>query len=776
MKAFKHYNARSLKEAASLLAKYGGRATVNAGGTDLLGILKDQCDPEYAEAVVNIKGIKGLNYIRSGSEGLKIGALTKLADIVKSPAVMKAYPLLAQAAQSVASPNVRNMATVGGNLAQEVRCWYYRYPQQIGGPIECLRKGGKICAALLGDHRYHSIFGAAPAAEGRCVSHCPARIDIPGYLRHLREGRVADAARVLMEYNPIPAVTGRVCPVYCEPHCNRSEHDDAVAIHSVERGVGDYILNHTAEYFAPPASETGRRIAIVGSGPAGLTAAFYLRRSGHRVTVYERLPEPGGMLLYSIPPYRLPKEVVRKLIEGLRGMGIVFEAEVNIDSRRAAEIQSCSDAVFVACGTWKSLKAGVPGENAQGIHYALDYLERVNSGEKPPLGRRVIVIGGGSVAIDAARTARRLGSEEIHLVCLETRDLNSIDRMLALDQEIVQAEEEGIAIHPSLGIARITEIGGRATGVETRTCVSVRDADGRFNPRYEDSATPSNLLGDSIIVAIGQEADPPPFAAGSGIFMGGDMVEGPSNVIQAVASARKIVVEIERMLAAGQAPAQPTGIDAGYRESSFESIPRVRVEETPVAERIRSIEIEDTPGLSLQEAETEAHRCIRCGCLAVGPSDLATALVALDASILTTRRTLPAQAFFAATATRSTALEPYELIREIQIPRPPKGARQSYAKFTLRKPVDFAVVSVASLITVEKGFCSDARIVLGAVAPAPFRAKAAEAAIKGTSVNEEAAANAAKLALADARPLGMNAHKVQIGRTLVKRSILGVSC
>ena len=388
MKTFQHQNARSLKQAASLLSKHDGKAKVNAGGTDILGSLRDKTLAGYPEVLINIKTIPGLDYIKAGNKGLRIGALTKLAEIVKSPVIRQDYTLIAEAAHSVGSPTLRNMATVGGNLAQDVRCWYYRYPQQIGGPIVCLRKGGKTCSALLGDNRYHSIFGAAPAAEGRCASHCPAHINIPEYLRHLREGNMAEAARVLIDYNPLPAITGRVCPIFCEPQCNRGEYDDPVAIHSVERGVGDYILNHAAEYFAPPETESGKKVAIVGSGPAGLAAAFYLRKSGHQVTVYERLPEPGGMLVYSIPPYRLPKEVVRKQIRAMQGMGIRFETGLHISGELAARIRSDSDAVFIAGGTWRSLKLGVPGEESQGVHYAIEYLKRINSGETVPLGRK----------------------------------------------------------------------------------------------------------------------------------------------------------------------------------------------------------------------------------------------------------------------------------------------------------------------------------------------------------------------------------------------------
>jgi xanthine dehydrogenase YagS FAD-binding subunit len=336
MRWFEHHNARSIEEAVDLLRSYEGKARVIAGGTDLLGALRDKVLPEYPVAVINMKTIDGLDYITNDERGLTIGALAKLADILKHPVVKEQYKLLAEAAHSVATPHIRNMATIGGNLAQDVRCWFYRYPRQIGGPIVCLRKGGKFCSALAGDNRYHSIFGAAPLAD-----------------------------------------------------------------------------------------------------------------------------RPSG------------------------------------------------------------------------------------------LGR------------------------------------------------------------------------------------------------------------------------------------------------------------------------------------------------------------------------------VRKGCLAVGPSDIAVALVALDASIMTTRRSLPAELFFQATAKSSTVLEADELIREIQIPKPMAGARQRFDKFTLRKPIDFAVVSVASMLTVDNGTCNDARIVLGAVAPAPIRVQKAEEAIKGRALDKDIAVEASARALEKASPLKMNRYKVEIAKVLVKRAILG---
>lgn len=795
MKPFKHHNAHSIKEAASLLETYKGKARVNAGGTDLLDAMKNKSLAEYPEAIVNIKTVEGLDYVKAGKKGLKIGALAKLVDIAESPEVKQEYKLLADAVYSVATPHVRNMATIGGNLAQDVRCWYYRYPQQVGGAIKCLRKGGKMCSALPGDNRYHSIFGAASMTEYPCSSHCPAGTNIPSYLNKVRGGDYAGAARVLMDVNPIPAITGRVCPVYCEPECSRKELDDSVAIHCIERSVGDYILENAQDFYPTPEKESGKKIAVIGSGPAGLTAAFYLRKSGHAVTVYEKFAEAGGMLRYSIPPFRLPKVVVSKQVKALEDMGITFKTGVTVGTDVTVKnLAGKFDAVFLAGGTWKEFKLEVPGEEAKNVAYAIDYLRKINSGEKVRLGEKVIVIGGGSVAIDVARTARRSGSEEVHLVCLECRDLTSKDRMLALDSEIQEAEEEGIVIHDSLGIKEILTKRGKAVGINTMKCLSVREQDGAFNPQYDNACVALSLEADNIVVAIGQGVDQSFKAPGvsytskgtvfvnpknaatkvQAIFAGGDMVSGASTVIQAVTSARKAVVGIENSLGRKKAAVSQKDLNAetAFNTSSFQDIPRVAVMELSVSKRLKTIDAEDMPGITMDEAEKEAQRCFNCGCLAVAPSDIATALVALDAVIITTKRSVPAQAFFTATATASTSLDTDELIKEIQVPKPPVNGVQRYEKFTLRKPIDFAIVSVASVVSASNGICKDARIVLGAVAPVPLRAKSAEDFLKGKTLDEDTAAQAGKLALEGALPLTQNAYKLRIAKTLVKRSLL----
>jgi CO/xanthine dehydrogenase FAD-binding subunit len=628
MKSFKHHNATSVQEASALLAEYKGNAMVNAGGTDLIGRLKDKCVQVYPKAIINIKSIPGLDFIKSDSRMLRIGALTKLANVAGSMEVKRDYSLLAEAALAIASPNIRNMATVGGNLAQEVRCWYYRYPRQIGGPIVCLRKGGKICNALVGDNRYHSIFGAAPAPERGCANHCPARIDIPGYLRLVRDNNIREAAKLLLSRNPFPAITGRVCPVYCEPRCSRSEFDDPVAIHEVERGVGDYILDHAEEFFVSPEKESGKKVAIIGSGPLGLAAAFYLRRSGHKVTIYERLPELGGMLRCNVPQFCLPENLVHKQIQALKNMGIGIEAGTEMTDALAGKIKAGTNAVFLA---------------------------------------------------------------------------------------------------------------------------------------------------DAIIAASGQPPKLSTFAPGPGIFFGQDLVKGSSAIVRVIVSAKKSVEEIETFLGLEKRPDGESQVLTQYADSGYVDVARFKYQERTQAENLKGIEMENAPAFEMRAIQTEADRCLDCGCLAVAPSDLATALVTLDASIATSKRTIAAEEFFTATGSRSNVLELDEVIEDIRIPKPPEEAKQRYLRFTLRKPIDFAIVSVASMISETDGICSDARITLGAVAPAPVRAFAAENRIRGKAINEDIAVEAARAGLAETRPLAMNAYKVEIARTLVKRAILGMS-
>jgi len=780
MKDFTHYNARSIEEAVSLLGEQKGKAKLNAGGTDLLGLLKDMIIPDYPESIINIKEINGLDYIREDKEGLKIGALTKLNSIAGSPLVRKKFEVLAEAAKSVATPQIRNMCTIGGNLAQEVRCWYYRYPDQLGGTVMCLRKGGAVCNALIGDNRYHSIFGTAALASYPCASHCPANSAIPSYLGKIKNGGFMEAAQIFMDFNPMPAITGRVCPTFCEPECKRSEFDEPVAVRCVERALGDYMLERMAEVFTPPKVESGKSIAIVGSGPAGLSAAYYLRRIGHSVTVYEKLPEAGGMLLYSIPPYRLPKDVVRRQIRALQGMDIAFKLGVDVGRGVAVkELAVRFDAVLIASGAWKEKARDIKG-NAPTLS-GLEFLKKVNEGGRSIPGRKVAVIGGGNVAIDVARTLVRLGAKPVVIYRRSPKE------MPAFKDEVEKAREEGVAFR----FLTLPTEASKANGKINLTCIKMKlggtDASGRRQP-LPRAGSEFTAAFDAVIEAIGEDPDtallpealrtktgeaPPDHLLSQNIYRAGDFMNGSSTVIEAVASGREAARLIDGLLGDRPASSEKGRWEADSVPASYEAVPRVAVSDSPVAERLKGLDAEDRPGITADEAEREASRCFNCGCLAVSPSDIGAALVALDGKIVTTKRNIEAASFFAPDAMASTVLDTDEMITEIQIPNMPDGARQQYLKFTLRKPVDFAIVSVASVTTVKAGVCTDARIALGAVAPAPFRVKAAEEKLIGKPVTEQIAAEAAEAALEGVKPLSKNAYKVQITRALVKRAILG---
>lgn len=790
MKSFKHVNAKTKSKASKLLKQYGSKAKVIAGGTDLLGVLKDRILPDYPEVIINIKTIPALDYIKEDSRGLKIGALAKLNDIVKSPLVQEKYKLLAEAASAVATPQIRKIGTIGGNLCQDVRCWYYRYPHSVGGRIFCYLKGGKSCYALMGENQYHSIFGASRAASPPCSLDCPGSVDIPSYLSKFREGDLHDAAKTLLNTNPLPSITGRVCPHFCEQECNRSELDEPVSIRDIERFMGDYILDKAEDIIKPPEVDTGRSVAIIGSGPAGLSAAYYLSTSGHYVTVFDRMEEPGGMLAYGIPAYRLPKDVVRRQVEAIKNMGIEFKTKANVGKDVTLEgLKNDFDSVFIACGAWSQPSIGLKGEVL--TKSGLEFLTNVNRGVKEVPGKRVLVIGGGNVALDVAITASRLGAEDVTLACLECRE-----EMPAFEEEINQAIEEGVKLMPSWGPSRVLASNGKVNGMELVRCTSVFDQECRFAPTYDHSVT-EVVAADQIIMAVGQTADlsfidpkrslnveggliavdPETQTTGiPGLFAGGDVTSGPATIIQAIASGKRAAAGIDLFLR-GEAP-QAEDRDRSrvkpflkFNSDYLKETDRIKAPKTPISKR--TIDDEDAPGLGLREIENEANRCFNCGCLAVNASDIAVVLLALNAKIKISGsggvRTVSIDDFF---HPLGNLLKADEVVTEIRIPRPKPSAKQTFLKFRLRKAVDFPIVSVASIIHMRDGVCKDARIVLGAVAQTPIRAWEAERAIKRKAISIETAEAAAEAATRDTLALDKNAHKVEITKALVKKALL----
>ncbi len=784
MRKLDHKTATTLARATRLAAEPGKKVALVAGGTDLLGTLKDNIHPEYPDLLVDLKPIAALKGVTVDAKGLRVGALTTLTDLADDPAVKQGWPLLAQAARTVASPQIRNMATVGGNLCQEPRCWYYRSPENA---FDCLRKGGDVCGAILGDNRYHSIFGAAhPCAPG-CSQACPAHVAIPFYLEQVRAGRIDLAARLILESNPMPAITGRVCPHDCQSGCTRAEVDEPVATRSIERTLGDHALAHWSKLVKVPKKATGKKVAVVGAGPAGLSAAYYLRRMGHAVTVYDREPEPGGMLRYSIPAYRLPKDVLAAQIEAYRAMGITFVPNSVLGGKLTLKkLRKDFDGVFLATGGWKQRKLGLDKEEL--LRSGLDFLKDVANGDRKVPGKHVLVIGGGSVAVDVAISALRLGAAKVTMACLEARDA-----MPAIPEDIEQAVEEKIELMPSWGPSKVVVKGGKVAGLELVRCTSVFDLDGRFKPSF-DPATKTTVSADCVMVAIGQGPDlgwvdgaldtgrgvlvaSPDTQATSlpGVFAGGDLVTGASTVIAGIAAGKRGALALGASLG-GKAPKSELGDVPATYEMNLEALPATAAAHgawVPVGER--NIVREDLSALDLRTIETEAGRCLNCGCVAVNASDLAPALLTLGAVIQTSARTLPAADFFGTGTATTTVLAPGEVVTRIEIPPLPAGARQSYLKFRVRNSIDFPIVGVATLFVLKRGRFEAARVSLGAVAPLPLRVTAVEEFLLGKKPTEDVAEVAASLAVRGAQPLAGNAFKLQIVRALVKKAVLAAA-
>jgi NADPH-dependent glutamate synthase beta subunit-like oxidoreductase/CO/xanthine dehydrogenase FAD-binding subunit len=792
VKSFNHVNAKTVGEAVKLLKNYEGEAKLIAGGTDLLGALKDRISPDYPELIINIKTIPNLDYIEEGAKGIKIGALAKLADIAESSIVKEKYKLLAEAAEAVATPQIRRMGTIGGNLCQDIRCWYYRYPHHVGGRIFCYLKGGRGCYALTRENQYHSIFGGSRLANPPCSSACPAHVDVPSYLSKVRDGDLREAAKILLSANPIPSITGRVCPRFCEKECNRGDFDESVSIRDVERFVGDYILKNANKIIEPPETESGKIVAVVGSGPAGLSAAYYLRMLGHRVTVFDRMKEPGGMLNYGIPAYRLPKDIVRRVVKMIEKMGIEFKTGVDIGKDLILEdLKKDFDGVFLAIGAWSQPSIGLEGEEL--TISGLEFLTNVKHGVKQAPGKRMVVIGGGNVAIDAARTALRIGCKEVTIIYRRSRQ-----EMPANEEEVAESEHEGVNIHYLTAPIRILGKGGQVVGAECiRMELGKPDASGRRQP-IPIKGSEFVINADMVIAAIGQvpnltlllkdselkkssretlEVDTQSMATNlPGLFAGGDAVLGPATVIEAIAAGQRAAVTIDLYLSGARTQAEEKDKKIPnpflrFNSEYLKTISRAKVPKLPLSER--RINVEDALGLSRREVGTEANRCFNCGCVAVNSSDIAVALMALDAKIKIAGprgfRTVSIEEFF---NSLRNLLETDDIITEIQIPQPPGRAKQTFLKFRLRNAIDFPIVSVASIITIDSGVCKDARIALGAVAPRPVRATGAEQAIKGKVVNATTAEEASKAAVTGALPLNKNKYKVEIATTLVKRAIL----
>ena len=460
-----------------------------------------------------------------------------------------------------------------------------------------------------------------------CRSACPAGVNMRGYISLLTQGKLEDAVRLIRESLPLPAVTGHVCFHPCEEECARKEVDAAVNINSLERYVADYWLHEKAE---PAPQLYIRKVAVVGSGPAGLSAAYDLVRMGYPVTVFESQSAPGGMLTAGIPEYRLPGNVLEAQVNYVRDLGADFKTGVNFGKDLTlGDLQRGGyQAVLLATGARQSRKLDIEGAHLGNVLWGLDFLKAVKLKQEVRVKERVVVIGGGNVAMDAALTVLRLGAKEVRIFCLESRD-----EMAAHEEVIKMATEEGVRINVSWGPKRVIGEGGAVTGIEIVRCLSVFDKAGAFNPRFEEE-TRRSIETDMVIFAIGESTDlsslPPGLKTDRshiladpvtletslpGVFAAGVAVYGPGSVIQAIASGKKAAVSVDRYLRGKDLKAGREAEAKVVKKPPREGVEKKSRQATvllPVDERKRSFE-EIKVGFTSEIARQEAHRCMACG-------------------------------------------------------------------------------------------------------------------------------------------------------------------
>lgn len=469
-----------------------------------------------------------------------------------------------------------------------------------------------------------------------CNNACPAGENVQGWLFEAEEGNYEEAWRVLMRDNPFPAIMGRVCYHPCQVSCNRAELDEAVGINAVERFLGDKAISEgwTVEQLAP---DTGKHVLIIGAGPSGMSAAYHLRRMGHSVTVKEAGPMIGGMMRFGIPAYRLPRDILDAEMARITDMGVTVELNTKVEDLQAEA--EAFDAVFLAVGAHIGKRAYIPAGESAKILDAISLLRDVETGEAPMLGRRVVIYGGGNTAIDAARTAKRLGAEEAIIVYRRTRD-----RMPAHDTEVTEAEEEGIMMRWLSTVKHVDEAKMMVEKMEL-------DESGFPQPtgEYEE------LEADSLVLALGQEADlslivdDPEVTIDDGVvqvdrgmmtgrrgvFAGGDMVPSERTVTVAVGHGKKAARHIDGFLRGTlykPAPKNPLASYSTLNTWYYSDAPHIVRERLEGPRRAGTFD-EVVTGLDEESALFEARRCMSCGncfgcdnCFGVCPDNAVTKL------------------------------------------------------------------------------------------------------------------------------------------------------
>ena len=495
-----------------------------------------------------------------------------------------------------------------------------------------------------------------------CKTACPAHIAVQGYLKKAAQGEYTEALALIKKQNPLPAVCGRICNRRCEDACTRGTIDQAVSIDAVKKFIAEQDLHAETRYIPPivVASNVGRwkeKIAVIGAGPAGLSAAYYLAEKGYYPTVFEKNELPGGMLQYGIPSYKLEKDVIQAEIDVMREMGVEIKTgievgkDVTLDELRAQGYK----AFYIAIGCSAGKRLGIPGDDADGTFTAIEYLKDANTGNAPFDGR-VVVVGGGNVAVDAARVSKRSGASEVTMLCLESEK-----EMPASDEEVREAGEDGVVICNGWGPKEVRTENGKVTGIIFKKCTSVYDAEGKFNPSYDESVL-KEISCDRVIFAVSQMivwgdllsgskvelgrgngpvADPLTFqTAEPDIFVGGDVYTGPKFAIDAIAQGHYAAESLHRFVQGGHMTIgrnrwEFNELDKeNIRVESYDRAPRQEAADiadaaageaaVPAAEaRTASIRaaFRDTHGTFTEEqVKIETSRCLGCGATIVDPN------------------------------------------------------------------------------------------------------------------------------------------------------------
>ncbi len=472
-----------------------------------------------------------------------------------------------------------------------------------------------------------------------CVRTCPANLSVQGYVQLIKAGKYSEALALIMERLPLPGTIGRICPHPCEEQCRRQEVDEPVAICALKRFAADQVDWSTLP--VPEVEKRPEKVAIVGAGPSGLSCAYHLARRGYQVEIFEAAAEAGGWLRFGIPEYRLPREVLQREVDYIQRLGVVihYQSPVGVPGRTINDLLTKEgfQAVFVGVGAQDSIRLPVPGADARGVLWGVEYLKASASGEPFDFqGKRVLVVGGGNVAMDVARTARRQGGR-VTVVCLETRE-----EMPASPWEVAEAEQEGVELVHRFGLKEILVPQGRVTGVVLKAVERVFDEQGRFAPTYREEET-SRRDADVLILAIGQKTDlkflspadginltargliavdPETLATSrAGVFAGGDVVSGPYIAIAAVAAGREAAESIHRYLngrdltAGREFPLRPLSKEEGHwtpLPGKAARKPRARMPELPPNQWTQGFR-EINLGFAEDQAVAEAERCLNCG-------------------------------------------------------------------------------------------------------------------------------------------------------------------